>query len=147
MDVPKPSETLEAPVWLSDEELANAIQLRREQARLVRSAPHATMQFNECHVNAEQYVAENPGCHVVGGWLLEDFADFSYFNAHAVVRMEDGSLFDPTPLLSVCLFLPHWGTEDEFAALRHNRPRVQHPFPDYELSHDAPVDEPDERLL
>jgi hypothetical protein len=133
--------------WVSDEELANAIHVRREQAREVRSTPHALAQCNECHANAKRYVAENPGCRVVGGWLLEDFADFSYFNAHSVVQTEDGSLLDPTPLRSVCSFLPHWGTEDEFAALRHNRPRVQYPYPDYELSHEPPVDEQDQNLL
>jgi hypothetical protein len=133
--------------WVSDEELATAIHLRREQARLVRSAPPALAQFNECHANAERYVAENPGCCVVRGWLLEDFADFSYFNAHSVVQIEDGSLLDPTPLRSACSFLPYWGTEDEFAALRHNRPRVQYPYTDYELSHEPPEDEPDEYLL
>jgi hypothetical protein len=133
--------------WVFDEELADAIHARREQARLVRSAPHALAQFNECHANAERYVAENPECRVVGGWLLEDFADFSYFNAHSVVQTEDGSLLDPTPLRSVCSFLPYWGTEDEFAALRHNRPRVQYPHPDYELSHEPQVDESNEYPL
>jgi hypothetical protein len=130
-----------------DEELANAIYARREQARQVRSAPHALAQFNECHANAERYVAENPRCRVVGGWLLEDFADFSYFNAHSVVQLEDGSLLDPTSLRRVCPFLPHWGTQDEFAALRHNRPRVQYPYFAYELSHDPSVGEPDEYLF
>jgi hypothetical protein len=48
-----PPETLEAPLWLSDEEVANAIQLRREQAQLVRSAPHATMQFNQLAAQAQ----------------------------------------------------------------------------------------------
>jgi hypothetical protein len=68
-------------VGASDEDLANAIHLRREQARLVRSPPHTLALFNECHANAARYVAENPGCRVVRGWFLEDFADFSYFNA------------------------------------------------------------------
>jgi hypothetical protein len=134
-------------VWVSDEELANAIRIRREQARPVRSAPEALAQLNECHANAERYVAENPGCRVAGGWLLEDFDGFSYFNAHSVVQTEDGSLFDPTPPLHVCFFLPHWGTHHEFVALRNNRPRVQYPYPNYELSGDPPVEEPDGYLL
>lgn len=133
--------------WVSDKELANQIHRRREQARFVRSAPHALAQFNECHANAERYVAENPQCRVIRGWLLEDFSDFSYFNAHSVVQLEDGSLLDPTPLRRVCLFLPHWGTEDEFAVLRHNRPRVQYPYLDFELSNDPPIDEPNEYPL
>ncbi len=132
--------------WVSDEELANEIHRRREQAGSVRSVPHALAQFSECHANAERYVLEHTGWRVIGGWLLEDFSDFSYFNAHSVVQLEDGSLLDPTPLRRLCPFLPHWGTDDEFAALRHNRPRVQYPYFDYQLSLDPPVSEPDEYL-
>ena len=89
--------------------------------------PEEGAAYNQCHDNAEAYVREHAGFSVVRGWLIEDFADFTYFNAHSVVRSSSFDLFDPTPMRQHCLFLIHEGDAEDFVLQRHNRPRIQYP--------------------
>jgi len=113
---------------LSDAELGARLEARRAQGILVPLAPVEDAEYNRCHENAEAYARQDVRCQVVRGWLIEDFAGFTYFNAHSVVRDGSGQLFDPTPIRQHCLFVPHEGDEDDFAVQRHNRPRIHYPI-------------------
>jgi hypothetical protein len=77
-----------------------------------------------CHQNAEKWVTENPGATVVRGWVT--YADFGVsigLTAHSVIRDYDGQLFDITPLENEryrpgMRFVPHFGIEEEFTAMK-----------------------------
>jgi hypothetical protein len=114
-------------VRLSDAELGERLHRRRFDTLSVSLKPAPGAAFNQCHENAEAYAHTHEDCWVVRGLLIEDFSDFSYFNAHSLVRGPDGELFDPTPMRQQCLFLVHEGDEENFALQRLNRPRVQYP--------------------
>jgi len=133
-------------VRLTDQELGERIHAGRKQAFYVPLKPEANAERNRCHENAEAYVSRCVDCGVVRGWLLEDFADFSYFNAHSVVRDAQGVLFDPTPMNQHCLFLPHDGDDADFALQRENRPRVQFPVFEFDLDFLGASIEEDEKL-
>jgi hypothetical protein len=128
--------------WLSDAALGARLDARREQGFLVPLQPAPGATYNQCHENAEAYVCQHVGFEVVRGWLIEEFADFTYFNAHSVVRDTSGQMFDPTPMRQHCLFLLHDGDEEDFAVQRYNRPRIQYPVVEldwYDLG--APVED------
>lgn len=112
---------------LSDSELANSLHSRRSEALHVPHKPYSAAQPNFCHENAEAYVQEHPGCTLVRGWLIEDFAGWNYFIAHTVVRHPDGKLIDPTPMRGQYPFILHNGSEEDFALQKLNRPQVQYP--------------------
>lgn len=127
---------------LTDQELAERIHARRNEAFYVPLKPEASAERNRCHDNAEAYVRNRIDCSVVRGWLLEDFADFSYFNAHSVVKDAKGGLFDPTPMSQHCLFLLHDGDQADFGLQRENRPRVQFPVPEVDWTFlGAPIED------
>src|SRR6266700_5498874 len=112
---------------LSDAELANSLHLRRSAARCVSRLQYPDARPNFCHENAEAYARQHQGCTLVGGWLIEDCSGWNYFIAHTVVQHPDRSLVDPTPLPRQYPFIPHDGSDEDFALQRHNRPRVQYP--------------------
>jgi hypothetical protein len=112
---------------MSDDELAGFLNERKRDAISVDCMHYPPAKASECHQNVEDYVRGHPGCQAVRGWLVEEFEGFTYFNAHSVVRLENGSLSDITPLNCDCPFIVHRGTEQEFGSLRHGRPRVQYP--------------------
>ncbi len=66
---------------------------------------------NFCHENVRRYVAENPECSRVCGWLLS--CGF-IFDKHSIVESGDGSRFDITPLRFETPFLEHPGAEGDF---------------------------------
>lgn len=74
--------------------------------------------FNNCHANAEKWVAEHPQYVVVRGWLLWPQTGPPYMlHAHSVVSGPVG-LEDVTPLRDPGLhFLRHEGSDQEFLAL------------------------------
>jgi hypothetical protein len=70
--------------------------------------------YSNCHQNVAMWVAENPECTPVRGWLRSDYI----LDAHSVVAAADGLLFDITPLSVPGLhFLRHLGSDSEFWAL------------------------------
>ena len=111
----------------SDVVLAKSLNERRGEAFLVKREPYPTAKPSECHTNVEAYIRSHPGCQPVRGWVVEEFSDFTYFDAHSVVRLESGLLVDITPLNRDCPFITHTGTEEEFARLKDGCPRVQYP--------------------
>ncbi len=55
---------------------------------------------HQCHANAEEWCARNPGHTIVRGWLYFSFhgvMPFVRFSAHSVVKLPDGTLRDITP--------------------------------------------------
>jgi len=75
---------------------------------------------------------------------IEQIDGVALFNAHSVVRLENGPLIDITRLKCDCPFIIHHGTLEEFERLTRNRPRVQYPpveFREDVLS--APVEDED----
>jgi hypothetical protein len=83
---------------LSNAELASCLHASRSKAIFVPHQPHPGADSNQCHENAEAYVRERPGCTLIRGWLIEDFAGWNHFLAHTVVQGADGSWIDPTPM-------------------------------------------------
>jgi hypothetical protein len=127
-----------------DADLGGVLHQRRGEASLVSRAPHPAAKTSECHANVAAYIRSYPGCQPVRGWLIEQFDGFAYFNAHSIVRLENGSLIDITPLDCDCPFIIHQGTEEEFERLTRNCPRVQ--YPPAEFGEDflsAPVEDED----
>ena len=114
-------------IRLSDAELGARLECRRAEGILVPPQPEDGAAYNRCHDNAEAYVMQHEGFVVVRGWVIEDFAGCTYFNAHSVVRNSLGDLFDPTPMRQQCPFLIHEGDEEDFVLRRHNRPPIQYP--------------------
>jgi hypothetical protein len=128
----------------SDVILAMSLNERKGEAFLVSRAPHRAAKASECHANVAAYISSHPDCQPVRGWLIEEFSGFAYFNAHSVVRLENGSLIDITPVNCACPFIIHRGTEEEFERLTRNCPRVQ--YPPVEFGEDflsAPVEDED----
>ncbi|CAN7786596.1 hypothetical protein LJR034_008707 [Caballeronia sp. LjRoot34] len=70
---------------------------------------------NRCHENAAAWVDRFPSWEVVRGWLLvaEDEVMGTMFDAHSVVRDENGNLWDVTQG-EVHRFLVHPGDDEEF---------------------------------
>jgi hypothetical protein len=125
-----------------DDELAKSLNDRKSEACCVNHLQYSPSKPNQCHGNVEQYVGTHPGCQPVRGWLVEAFEGFTYFNAHSVVRLKDGSLADITPLNRHCPFILHLGTDEEFERLRHERPRVEYPSIDFSaLGYCVPVED------
>jgi hypothetical protein len=74
-----------------------------------------------CHENADRWVRANPGQTSVRGWVTvgTDGGTRMLLTHHSVVRGEDGSLFDITPLETEAIragmrFVPHDGSESDF---------------------------------
>lgn len=130
---------------LSDAELANSLHSRRSEAICVPYLPYPCARANFCHENAEAYALEHRSCKLVRGWLVEDFSGWNYFIAHTVVQHPDGNLAGPTPLRGQYSFIPHDGSDDDFALQRLNRPQVQYPPLDpLDCSHEPPLAEAEE---
>ncbi len=91
---------------------------------------------NKCHDNVETYLKDHPECEPVRGWLVEEFEGFTYFNAHSVVRLKDGTLLEVTSLNRPCRFLEYSGTKEDL--LRFGN-RLQYPPVD-DVDHSPPVD-------
>lgn len=62
----------------------------------------------DCHLNVTVLCSANPRCRPVRGWIVFDFGDLVRFNAHSMSRLEDGAVYDITPVLTERLypFLP-----------------------------------------
>lgn len=71
-------------------------------------------QPNQCHGNAQIWVANNPKHRHVRGWLFFDL--MRRFAAHSVVEDEDGQLIDITPTLAIDVypFIRHVGDDQIF---------------------------------
>lgn len=76
--------------------LAKSLNDRASEPVCVNPLEYPPSKPNQCHANVEQYVGTHSGCQPVRGWLVEKFEGFTYFNAHSVVRLTDGSLADVT---------------------------------------------------
>jgi hypothetical protein len=81
--------------------------------------PGWTPEYGKCHENAEYWAARNAHCEVVRGWL---FSNEFIADAHSVVYDRNaGELVDITPIHNfpdLRRFVPHPGTEEEFALLK-----------------------------
>jgi hypothetical protein len=85
-------------------EYAAQLYARRSEGVIVQPASAAMGNWapdpNNCHLNVETWVLNNPEYGAVRGWLYFDFADalpFVRFVAHSVVRAPDGVMYDITP--------------------------------------------------
>jgi hypothetical protein len=111
----------------SVEHLAKTLNERKSSAFKGMAKLNHPLPANDCHENVRIYLRENPGTPIFG-WLVEEFPTFTYFNAHSVVRLEDGSLIDVTELNRDGLtFLRHEGTDDFWRWEKHKR--ISHPPP------------------
>lgn len=54
----------------------------------------------DCHLNVTVLCSANPRCRPVRGWVVFDFGDLVRFNAHSMSRLEDGAVYDITPVLT-----------------------------------------------
>lgn len=79
---------------------------------------------NQCHENVARWIAENPNCVAVRGWLV---TSGFLFDKHSLVRFADGPLFDFTPLKTPTPFIEHPGDEDDFWKLGDQLNLVVHP--------------------
>ncbi len=74
-----------------------------------------------CHANAKRWVAENPGCKAVPGWMVFDLRFWGRFrfSAHSVIEEADGTRIDitPSPASRRYPFLQHDGEHEEFLKL------------------------------
>ena len=110
MNLPKP-----AP-----EEYATSICARRTDAVTVPFVEVSlsdgwTPEIAKCHDNVDRWVADNPGCQAVRGWISHiSFGPAGeQLTAHSVVRNPDGALIDITPVYPGALrggaFVEHQG--------------------------------------
>jgi hypothetical protein len=83
--------------------------------------------YNNCHDNAANWVADHPEYRVVRGWLLWPQAGPPYMlHAHSVVSGPAG-LLDVTPLRDTGLhFLKHEGSDQDFLSLAKNFAQYTH---------------------
>lgn len=109
------------------EEYAASICARRAAAVVVPfvevSADGWSPEVAKCHSNVDRWVALNPGCEAVRGWITY----MSYgpagvqLTAHSVVRNPDGTLIDITPVYRGAqrggAFVEHQGDPAEFFAI------------------------------
>jgi hypothetical protein len=99
--------------WLLD------AQQRRNQAtpvelRIVAFADGSGPLPNQCHQNVNRWIAENPRCNRIRGWLIT--SRFIY-DKHSVVE-DNGSLYDITPRAYPSIpFLPYTGPDTEFCGI------------------------------
>ena len=73
---------------------------------------------NDCHNNADAWVAVDASCVAVRGWLIESTCSLT---AHSVVRGADGQLFDVTPFTDESLrlgFIEHEGDDAAFNRMK-----------------------------
>jgi len=94
-----------------------------------------------CHANVDRWVAENPGCKGVRGWIVFDMRGFTgayQFTAHSIVEEADGTRIDITPARASRRypFLKHDGDPEEFLSLICSL-RMQDL--DYEVATDAVI--------
>ena len=74
----------------------------------------------KCHANVDRWVADNPGCQAVRGWI--SYISFGpageQLTAHSVVQKPDGNLIDITPVEPGQprggVFVEHQGDPAEF---------------------------------
>jgi hypothetical protein len=71
---------------------------------------------HQCHENVARWVAENPNCKAVRGWLV---TSGFLLDKHTLVRSADGALFDVTPLQVSTPFIEHPGNDLEFSAFNN----------------------------
>ena len=94
-----------------------------------------------CHENVDRWVSETIGNVAVRGWVVympSVFADGRsaiILTAHSIVRGEDGTLYDITPLSDervrpFCRFVAHIGSEESFWTMKNENNLVW--CPDYE---------------
>jgi hypothetical protein len=101
------------------QELVNELRDRASEAapiefREVAYLDGAVPQFNKCHDNVKRWIAENPRCMRVRGWLVSSGA---IFDKHSVVR-EEGRLYDITPLRTLGTpFLRYLGSDEGFCQI------------------------------
>jgi hypothetical protein len=76
-----------------------------------------------CHDNVDRWIKDHPGDQAVRGWVTAGRG--SILTLHSVVKGEDGSLFDITPLTNEnetirknMLFVTHIGSESDFRWLQ-----------------------------
>lgn len=109
------------------EEYAASICARRADAVTV---PFVEVVINDwkpeiakCHANVDRWVAANPDCQAVRGWIA--YISFGpageHLTAHSVVRNPDGALIDITPVYPGAnrggAFVEHQGDPAEFFAM------------------------------
>ena len=138
---------------MDENELANRLYRRRSEAfhvnQILLSKDEPPALRGQCHDNVNGYVARHPNCKRVRGWLIGNHVFFVYFNAHSIVENEDGHLIDITPSQPSCLFLPHPGSDEEFASIIAVTPRILYELPSEEwpdlselnLNTEDPLDE------
>jgi len=117
---------------MDEQELKTRLYRQRRDASIVTQVSSPTGEDPppaRCHDNVNEYVARHPTCKAVHGWLIGNHVSFLYFNAHSVVETEDGSLIDITPSEPPCPFLRHPGTNEEFAAIIAETPRLMYQLP------------------
>lgn len=121
---------------MDEQELTDRLYKGRNEAFLVEQialpADEPAVLPARCHENVDGYVARHAGCHPVRGWLIGHHGFFLYFNAHSIVETQAGRLIDITPSHPVCPFLPHPGSDEEFAAIIALTPRLMHQLPSEE---------------
>jgi hypothetical protein len=84
---------------------------------------------NDCHVNVDRWVAENPEHSAARGWVIDGGMGEHYnFVAHSAVRTPSGELIDITCPKSLVL-ISHRGTPELFQSLSQWRPQIIWPEP------------------
>ena len=110
------------------EEYATSICSTRADAAMIPFVEVAldgwTPQIADCHANVDRWVAANPGCEAVRGWV--SYISFGpageELTAHSVVRNPDGALIDITPVWPGAprggAFIEHGGDTALFFAMK-----------------------------
>ena len=91
----------------------------------------------KCHENAELFFDRHPDHPIVRGWLVAEIggaAGFFRLVAHSINRSPNGGFVDVTPLeeadRKAYCFIPHRGSEEEFASMRDRFVETYFPFID-----------------
>jgi len=109
-----------------------------ERQGLAQDVPRETVSFADgtmplphaCHANVDRFVAEQPACIAVRGWVISGrLGTAILLDAHSVVSRPDGSWIDITlkPEDQRAPFVAHKGDDSLFEAIRSRVNRMAWP--------------------
>jgi hypothetical protein len=110
-------------LFMNRDELGRSLFEQLDQGVFVESVTDPDWQGEpgKCHENVERWIALHPADRPVRGYLVTPLSDFcAIFALHSLVRRQDGSLVDVTPLEYQCRFIRYEMSDRQFGECKRH---------------------------